>query len=104
MDLANWRDIALVFLILQAFILSLIPGAILYLLWWGMRKGNQWLRGIGFPQARHYSEVVERESRRYAAQVTAPVLNLDQQLTRITHTAAAVGAVLRGRQQRSQDV
>ncbi|NUQ37330.1 MAG: hypothetical protein HUU23_05940 [Caldilineales bacterium] len=101
MDLANWRDIALVFLILQAFILSLIPGAILYGLWWGMRKGNQWLRQVGFPQARQISDRVEEESRRYGAKVAAPLIALDEQVTRVTHTTAATATALRGRQRSS---
>ena len=38
MTLANWRDLSIVFLVIEAFIMSLVPGVILFLCiqaWYG---------------------------------------------------------------------
>lgn len=94
MDLAAWRDIALVLLILEAFIMALIPGVIVYALLRGLNMGLRWLRQTGFPQLHHYSHLVNTESKRYAAKVTAPVIQADSGATQARRTVNAFFARL----------
>ncbi|MGE5138091.1 MAG: hypothetical protein ACM3JD_01405 [Rudaea sp.] len=44
MDLAPWRDVALMLLCLEAFVLMLVPGVIFYFAQKYLRKFRHWLR------------------------------------------------------------
>ncbi|NOZ51302.1 MAG: hypothetical protein GXP37_14860 [Chloroflexi bacterium] len=100
MSLAAWRDIALVFLILQAFVLALIPGALLFFANKGLRQAIQWLRNRGLPEAQRYSRLVADKAQSTTQQIIGPVILADAQLTRIKHTPASLMRALRRRQRR----
>ncbi len=100
-SVAMWRDIALVFLILQAFILALIPAAALYFMNKGLRQGIRWLKKRGVPEAQRYSRLVADKSQNISTQILSPTIAVDAQLTRVKQTPAALLHVLKRRQRRS---
>ncbi len=101
MSLAGWRDVALVFLILQAFVLALIPAAILFFFNKGLRQAMQWLRTIGLPEAQRYSRLVADKTQTISKQVLTPVVLADTELTLYKRTAANLARALRRRRRRS---
>lgn len=103
MDLHSWANISAVFLIILAFILTLIPGAIVAGLWYGLRMGVKWLKDTGFPETHRYSRLVADETKRYSGMITSPVAEFDTKVTEVRKTVGAVPRVLR-RRQRSQHV
>lgn len=70
MTLANWRDLSVIFLIIQAFIINLIPAAILFFAVKGMLWVIRKLRGIA-PKVqntfRKAADISEQVSQRAAA-------------------------------------
>lgn len=103
MDLHSWANISAVFLIIVAFILTLIPGAIVAGLWYGLKKGVTWLKDVGFPETQRYSRLVADETKRYSGMVTTPIAEFDTKVTKVRKTVGAVPRLLR-RRQRSQHV
>jgi hypothetical protein len=104
MTLPLWRDIALVFLIIQAFILALIPGIAFYFANKGLRFALTWLREKGMPEAQRYSALVASETKRYSQKIIAPVIILDSEVTRTKHTLGAIPHAIRQRKRRRFDV
>ncbi|NOZ70423.1 MAG: hypothetical protein GXP38_00680 [Chloroflexi bacterium] len=100
MTLPVWRDIALVFLIIQAFILALIPGLIFYFGNKGLHSFITWLRRKGMPKAQQYSALVASETKRYSQMVITPVVILDSEVTRAKQTLGAVPHILKHRKRR----
>jgi hypothetical protein len=72
--LADWRDLAVVLLALEAFVLSLIPAAILYLSVRGMSRVLRGFRTFA-PRVQDYfrkaSQVADQISRRAVAPIIA---------------------------------
>jgi hypothetical protein len=69
-SLAYWRDLAIVLLVLEALILSLIPAALIYLLIRGMLWTLKRIRAYAPPVQGYFrraSDVSEQVSRRIAA-------------------------------------
>lgn len=87
MDLAAWRDLSLIWLSFLAFILGVVPLALLYFVVRGMlfvnRKVPRYLK-LG----QHYSSLVRDQTRKYSLLVAEPV-------TKAHGQAARVEAVLR---------
>lgn len=104
MTLSIWRDIALVFLILQAFILALIPGIALYFGNKGLRFAITWLRERGMPEAQRYSALAASETKRYSQKIIAPAVILDTQVTRTKRTLGAIPHAIGQRKRRRSHV
>lgn len=81
MTLANWRDLSVVFLVIQAFIINLIPAAILFFAIKGMLWVIRKLRGIA-PTVQGYfrkaADISEQVSQRAAAPFIATSATLAQ--------------------------
>ncbi|MCX6033174.1 MAG: hypothetical protein NT169_28305 [Chloroflexi bacterium] len=74
MTLENWRDLAVVLLALEAFVLSLIPAALLYLAVRGMTWALKQLRALAFKGQGYFrkaAQVTDLISRRVAAPIIA---------------------------------
>ncbi len=73
MNLPFWRDVALVLLIIEAFIMGLAPLAILYF----AIKGMNWLTAKArhyLPLARSYVERVEEATKGASESASAPLI------------------------------
>jgi hypothetical protein len=83
MDLAFWRDASVILLSCEAFIFMLIPGAIFYFVFRGLRIGEQKIREYS-PKVQRAFRQANRYARLGADKVAAPVIK-----------ASATGAQLR---------
>jgi hypothetical protein len=73
MNLPFWRDVALVLLIIEAFIMGLLPLVILYF----AIKGMNWLTSKAryyLPLARSYVTRVEEATKRSSEMASAPLI------------------------------
>ncbi len=77
MTLAIARDLALLVLLAQGCVVTLVLGAGLFLATRGLRKGLRWLEGTGFPRLHRFARVLAEQSHWYSAKVTAPLLELE---------------------------
>lgn len=100
MTLAIARDLSIILLAIGVFVFVLIIGAALFFVARGMRMGNQWLRGVGFPTAQRYARLVAEQSQVYASKVTHPVVQVETSAHRVRRTAAAIPGVIRLRRPR----
>ena len=73
MNLGFWRDLSVVLLCLEGFVLLLIPGAILFFLVKGMSALDRKLREI-FPKVRGVFSRVNQVTRQVTDKVAAPVI------------------------------
>lgn len=90
MTLANWRDLAMILLVLEAFIFGLIPGVILFFAVRGMLALIRKLRTL-FPQVQSYFHKANTITRQVSDRVAAPVMAAHAASARISRlgTAAA---------------
>jgi hypothetical protein len=70
-QLAMWRDAAVILLAIQAIVLGLLPAVALYWSVRGMRRFQRWVRPVLF-QTRLYIWRAEHEARRVVNAVAAP--------------------------------
>lgn len=69
------RDIALIFLTLEAFVMALIPMVLL----WGLAYGVYWLRGKVTEYlhlGQHYAQLLHETVEKYARSVTTPFIRV----------------------------
>lgn len=83
--LAFWRDIALILLCLQAFILMLVPGAILYFGWYYLRKGRKAL-SMPLLMAQVYALRIQHVTMRVTDKIAAIPMNIGAGSAQITTT------------------
>lgn len=98
MTLANWRDLAVVLLAIEAFFISLIPAAILYLAVRGMLWVIRKLRAVApIVQGafRKAATISEQASHRMAA----PVIATSAALARVGRVRSAVTTALLARKE-----
>jgi len=100
MTLANWRDISLILLAVEAIILALIPGLIFYFLWKGFRTATSWLRMIGLPEGQRYSRMMKEVTQRYSKKVVRPVAKIETTLTQTSQTLNSVATIPKQRTRR----
>ena len=75
MTLANWRDLAVVLLVIEAFIMSLVPAAILYLAVRGMSWVLQQLRQLA-PRVQGYFRKAAQVTDQVSHKVSAPIIGV----------------------------
>ncbi|MCO6450501.1 MAG: hypothetical protein J5I90_06890 [Caldilineales bacterium] len=95
LDLAT--SLAVIFLVAETVIIVAIFGAIIFGLWRGATIASQWLRAIGMPNAKKYSQLVADETSRYSDKITSPMLKADEQITQVTATMGAIPRILKKR-------
>lgn len=74
-DLAFWRDVSVLVLAVQAFVILVVIAAIGYLMLTGLRRSHSWLRRQ-FPKWQALSLLARDMTERYSAKVAAPVISL----------------------------
>lgn len=94
MTLADWRDISILLLCFEAFILMLIPGIVLFAAVKGMQAGTNWLRQTGLPQLQHYSSLVAGQTRLYGGKVAQPFIQISVVKTQASATTHAAKRAL----------
>jgi hypothetical protein len=92
MDLAFWRDASVILLSCEAFIFMLIPGAIFYFVFKGLRKGEQKMREVS-PQVQRAFREANRLTRQASDKLAAPIIKAD-----------AMGAQLRAMGRRTTSI
>ena len=100
MDLATARDISIIVLAIQGIILVAVPGVLFYFLNKGMRKGSNWLKITGLPQAQYYTRLVADKTSEYSVKITEPIIKVDAATTEAKTMASSTLNGLRGRQRR----
>lgn len=100
MTLAVARDLSIILLAIEAFVMALVIGVALYFMARGMRMGNQWLRGVGFPEAQRYARLVAQQTQTYSNKVTQPIVGFESSTHRVRRTVAAVPGIFRQRRTR----
>ncbi len=87
MDLADWRNLSIVWLTFLAFTLGIIPPVLLYFCVRGMRSVNRAVpRYLKLGQ--YYSGIVRDQTRKYSAQATEPLTKAHGEATRVQVTLA----------------
>lgn len=100
MTLAVARDLSIILLAIEAFVMALIVGAALYFMARGVRTGKLWLRKIGFPEAQRYARLVAVQTQVYSDKVTRPLVRAETSAHRARRTVAAVPGLFRNRRSR----
>lgn len=94
MTLANWRDLAVLLLALEAFIISLVPGVILYFavrgLLWVIRK----LRATA-PTVQGYFHKAADISEQVSQRAAAPFITTNATLARVNRWRSASASLLK---------
>ncbi len=73
MDLAFWRDLSVVLLCLEAFIMTLIPGAIIFFSIKGLRALEKKLREVS-PKVQGVFHTVNRATRQASDKAASPFI------------------------------
>ncbi|MBI4789898.1 MAG: hypothetical protein HY782_22935 [Chloroflexi bacterium] len=84
--LAPWRDIAIVLLVIEAFIMALVPGAILFFIVKGLRALRRWLRGP-LLQAQVWALRIQHGTVRATDAVAAVPISFNSAATQASATA-----------------
>ncbi len=93
MTLANWRDLAVIWLAIQAFILSLIPGVILFFAVKGMLWVIRKLRGVA-PVVQGYFRKAALISEQVSHRAAAPFIATSATLAQADRWRSSTWALL----------
>lgn len=97
MSLPTARDLALIFLIIESFMIALVLGVVLYYAQHYTRETVRWLREFGFPEAQRYTRLASQMSREYSQKVTDPVIRVETTLSQITGAISAFSNAMQRR-------
>jgi len=97
MTIENWRDIALILLAIESFLLVLIPGILFYFLWRGTRIAIRWLKQTGFPQAHRYSHLASETTHIYSQKISEPFTRIETGKTAFAGTLRSIATTLKQR-------
>lgn len=89
MSLGNWRDLATILLVIEAFVIILVPGIILYFAVRGMLALNRKM-AVWLPQLQSYFYRAHEISRKISDKIAAPVLAVDSAGARVKGMKDAV--------------
>jgi hypothetical protein len=96
-SLANWRDLAVILLVIEAFIMVLVPGVILYFslrgMLWLIRKLRIWM-----PQLQSYFYKASEITRRVSEKIAAPVIALDATSARVKGMGTSASYLVKKRE------
>ena len=95
MNIPFWRDVSLVLLIAEAFVLALIPLVAFYFSSKGVRRLRASLQPL-FPRVRARAQQVERITVRLGELVVAPIIAIYVLATRVWRVALAIVGLPRG--------
>ena len=89
MTLANWRDLSIILLVIEAFFLSLVPAAVLYLCVRGISLIIKQVRMVAPPVQRYFSKAAE-VSEQASRKITAPVIGASASAAQVRHWRTAM--------------
>lgn len=98
MTLANWRDLAVILLAIEAFFISLIPGVILFFAVRGMLWVIRKLRG-GAPIVQGYFRKAATISEQASQRVAAPIIATSATFAQVHRWQTALAASLQPRKE-----
>lgn len=96
MTLANWRDLAVILLALEAFIISLVPGAILYFAVRGMLWLIRKLR-VTAPTVQGYFAKAAVISEQASQRIAAPFIGASARIAQTRQWQVALASSFRTR-------
>lgn len=96
MTLANWRDLSIIWLALLAFIFSLVPAAISFLMVKGMLALNRKLREF-FPKIYGYFRKADQITDQVSRKIIAPVIVAHEKTAQVRGSGYALAAIVKGR-------
>lgn len=82
MDLADWRDLSIIWLSFLAFLIGIVPPVLLYFVVRGMLAVNRAVPRY-LKQGQHYSGIVRDQTRKYSVLLAEPVTKAHGQATRV---------------------
>lgn len=94
MTLANWRDLAVILLVIQAFVIVLIPGVVLFFAIRGMSWVRRKLRA-GAPVVQDTFRRAASISERISHRVASPVIATSAALAQVQSLRSAPATLLR---------
>ncbi len=97
MNLGFWRDLSVVLLCLEGFVLLLIPGAILFFAVKGMNALDRKLREV-FPKVQGVFRQVNRVSRQVTDKVAAPVIKASATTAQVQAMGRRTASLLKRRE------
>jgi|GEM_PF-4189351 len=101
MTLEIARDLALLVLMAQGCVLTLVLGTGLFLATRGLRKGLRWLEATGLPRLHRFVRLLAERTQVYSAKVTAPWLKLEVARYQVAHSLRFAFHLLRQRRRSS---
>ena len=97
MSLANWRDLAVILLMIQAFVMALVPGVILFFsvrgMLWLIRKLRIWM-----PQLQSYFYKASEIACKARDKIAAPVIAIDAASARAKGMRTTAGYLVKKRE------
>lgn len=97
MSLANWRDLAVILLVIEAFVIALVPGVILYFMVRGMMALIRKLR-IWMPQLQSYFYKASEIATKVSDKLAAPVIAADATSARIRGIGTSASYLVKKRE------
>ncbi|RME82571.1 MAG: hypothetical protein D6775_10515 [Caldilineae bacterium] len=102
MELTDARDLALIWLALVGIVLTLIPGAVLFVVIRGLGTATRWLREDGLPKAQSTTRLVADKTEHMSVRVAGPMMRLALTRARVSGTISALPRVLQRRKERAR--
>lgn len=90
MTLSTAADLSIILLAIEAFVVAVALGALLFFAARGMRMGNKWLRRIGFPEAQRYARLMSSQTQTYSNKITQPIVSAETATHRVRKTVSAI--------------
>lgn len=94
--LAPWRDAAIVLLVLEAFVMALVPGVIFFFILKGLRAVKRWLRQP-LLNAQMWAQRIQQGTLRVADAVADVPISMESNATRARVTTRGIVDFLLGR-------
>ncbi len=94
--LAPWRDAAIVLLVLEAFVITLVPGVVFFFILKGVRAVKRWLR-LPLANAQMWARRIQAGTTRVADAAANVPITLESNATRASVTTRGIVDFLLGR-------
>ncbi len=94
--LAPWRDVAIVLLVIEAFVIALAPGIVFFFILKGVRAVKRWLR-LPLLNAQMWAQRIQHGTTRAANAVANVPISIASDATRASVTTRGIIDYLLGR-------
>jgi len=100
MTLADWRDVSLILLFLEAIVIGILYGLFFYYSWKAVRITRGWLSTKGFPEGQRYTRLMKTYTQQYSKKVVRPVVKTEAVFTRTSRTLGTIVSAPKQRKRR----